>query len=333
MAVAGASPLISVILPFYNAPRLNIAVKSILDQSFDDFELILVDNNSDDQSPIVAKSFFEKDKRVRLIQESRRGVVWAMNTGIGVAGGEYVARMDADDYAFPNRLGLQLNLLRSESSLGLVSGLVEYEGDAQNTGFRYYVDWMNGIVDDRSISLNQFVEFPIANPTMMLRRSLFDKVGLFKDGSFPEDYDFFLRLQLAGVRMEKVQQKILRWNDSPSRLTRTDARYSKEAFYHLKAKYLASWLKKNNQFHPNVYVWGAGRVSRRRSQYLLEHGIEIVKYIDLDRKANVIHYNEVPSKEVCFIVSYVGNRGARNQIWQFLSNRGFREGEHFILAS
>ena len=197
----------------------------------------------------------------------------------------------------------------------------------------HYVDWLNSIQTNENIYLNQFVEFPIANPSLMIRKSVFEKHGLYDEGDFPEDYEFFLRLQSHGVRMEKVNYPVLKWRDSESRLTRTDPRYSQDAFFRIKARYLANWLQKQNPHHPNVFIWGAGRLSRRRSDYLLSEGINVLRYVDLKKGKRSIHFTELPDPDSCFVISYVANREARMEIRSFLNERGFKEGIDYILAS
>jgi len=173
----------------------------------------------------------------------------------------------------------------------------------------------------------------MANPSIMMKKSLFERNGLFEEGDFPEDYEFFLRLRSSGTKMRKVKRKVIKWYDSTSRLTRTDPRYAHNAFYKIKAQYLAKWLTKHNPFHPNIYIWGAGRLSRRRSEYLVRFGISIVQFIDVKRQPGIIHFEDIPSKEVCFIISFVANRGAREEIRSFLVSKSYQEGIHFILAS
>lgn len=326
------TPLVSVVLPFYNAPFLKESINSILHQSYQNFELIIVNNASNDSSLKVAKSYVHHD-RVILIDEVKRGVVYAVNTGIKRAKGTFIARMDADDVADTNRLKNQIQSFLNDPSLGLVSGLVEYLGPTENEGFIHYVDWLNTIRTHEEIYKNQFVEFPLANPSIMFKRELFEQFGYYKEGNFPEDYEFFLRLQAYNVKMEKANNTVLIWRDSESRLTRTDKRYSQEEFFRVKAKYLAKWLEKYNPFHPEVYLWGAGRLSRRRSDFLLMEGVKIVNYIDVKEGKKVIHYQNLPDKECAFIVSYVGNRGAREDIRSFLIQKGYVEGVNFILAA
>ena len=332
MEMGNSHPLVSVILPFYNAPFLRDSIESILNQSYSNFELILINNGSTDESCEVADSYSTLDK-VRIAEEPNRGVVYAANKGIQLAEGDFIARMDADDVADIRRLEKQINFFDDNPGLDVVSSLVDYLGSNENKGFIHYVDWINSIVSTEDIYLNQFVEFPMANPSTIFRKEVFEKFGLYKEGDFPEDYELFLRLQSSGIRMGKVSENLLSWRDSENRLTRIDKRYSQDAFFRIKSKYLARWLSEHNLFHPNVYVWGAGRLSRRRSDHLRKEGINVVKYIDLSERNNTIYYQNIPDSSNAFIVSYVANRGARSEIRTFLNSRGFIEGKSYILAS
>lgn len=332
MEMADDRPLISVVLPFFNALYLQEAIESILDQTYPNYELILIDNGSTDDSSAIAGSYLHHP-HVVLVNEPERGVVHAANRGIEVANGNLIARMDADDISSSNRLELQYEYFQRNPDLGVVPGLVKYLGPSENEGFIHYVDWINSIVSREDIYLNQFVEFPIANPSMMFKKDLVSNYGLFKEGDFPEDYEFFLRLQSHGVLMEKVDKSVLKWRDTSGRLTRNDPKYTQEAFFRIKAKYLAQWLEKNNPFHPEIYIWGGGRLSRRRSDLLFDHAIEVVKYIDVKEGMNQLHYQDIPGPDSIFIVSYVANRGARAEIRSYLIEKGFNEGRNFIIAS
>ena len=95
-------PKVSVILPFFNAEQtLNRAIESIANQSYSNFECILIDNNSTDKSNSIAKEWVTKDNRFILTTEEKQGVVFASNKGFEIAQGKYIARMDADDFASP----------------------------------------------------------------------------------------------------------------------------------------------------------------------------------------------------------------------------------------
>lgn len=140
--------------------------------------------------------------------------------------------------------------------------------------------------------------------------------------------------------MSKVARELVTWNDPPGRLSRVHSRYSVEAFYRCKADYLARWLASYNPHHPEVIVWGAGRTTRKRAEMLLEKGVRIKAYIDIDPRkiGQRIHGRPVwspqnmPEPQHCFVVSYVGRRGARDEVRANLQGAQYTEGRNFILC-
>ncbi len=312
-----------------------MAIESILGQTFKDFELILVNNNSQDSSEKIAKSHQTQDPRIVLVNETKQGVVFASNYGFQMSRAPLIARMDADDQMFPHRLERQARFLETHSNVDVIGGQVEYQGNDENIGFRHYVDWSNGLVTAEDLQLNRFVELPVVNPTIMFRKALFNRYGAYIDGNHPEDYEMILRWMYQGVNIEKLAEPVLRWRDHSERLTRTDPRYSETAFFVLKAKYLARWLKQTVDYK-EIWIWGAGKLSRRRSNLLQEHGIQIKGYIDVKPRQlpiPCIHFREVPEPGQKFIISYVSNRGKREEIKQFLLTKGYVEGVDFLLAA
>lgn len=332
-------PKVSVIIPFYNAENtIQRALESISNQSFSDFECILINNNSSDKSLEIAENWCKKDQRFKLIHEKQQGVMFASNTGANLAKGEYIARMDADDWSFPDRLKLQVNFLNSNNDFGAISGLVEYKKHKENTdGFARYVNWINSVKNYNEIRLKQFIEAPIVNPTAMWRKDLGEKHGLYRKGDFPEDYEMWLRWLEAGVIIEKVDEPVLKWFDSDDRLTRTDEIYSDDAFFKIKSKYLANWLKQNNPFYPKVAVWGASKISRKRTKFIEEEGIEITHFIDIKESRQldkeVVHYTKIPTDKSWFVLVYMKHLDLRTKIEKFLQNQGYVEGVNYLLVS
>ncbi|MFA9388367.1 MAG: glycosyltransferase family 2 protein [Prolixibacteraceae bacterium] len=331
------APKVSVVLPFYNAKQtLEKAVRSILNQTFHDFELILVNNNSTDESNRISLLMASEDGRIQVLQEPRQGVTFAANTGNVAAKGQYIARMDADDFSHPARLEKQVELLDANPEIGVTSCLVQHIGHQANTNGLYkFVEWTNSIQQADEIALNCFIEAPIINPTVLFRRELLDLHGGYIHGDFPEDYEMWLRWINNGVKIQKVPEVLFDWHDSDSRLTRTDERYSTEAFYRTKTEHLAKWLLENN--HPYIWVWGAGRITRQRAKLLQEKGIWIEGYIDVkERKlldACCIAYENFNWDAPAFFLSYVANWGARDEIRNYLIAKGKIEGEDFILIA
>lgn len=335
--------VISVVMPVRNAaPTLAVAIDSLLRQTDAAWELVAVDDGSTDPSAALLEAYARRDRRIRVIHAPRRGLVAALNAGLSAATGALVARMDADDVCEPERLARQRRHLESRPDVGLVASRVGFGGDpARAAGYARYVGWTNRLLTHEEISLARFVESPLAHPSVMFRRSLVERWGGYADGDFPEDYELWLRWLEAGVRMEKLAESLLVWNDSPTRLSRCDRRYAREAFYRLKARYLARWLALHNPHHPEVILWGAGRITRKRAQHLVDRGITVGAFVDIDpmkigRRIGgrpVLALDELPSPGTAFVVSYVGSSDAREQIEAGLQAAGYRRGVDYIAAA
>jgi glycosyltransferase involved in cell wall biosynthesis len=336
-------PAVSVVLPVRNGARtLAAAVASLREQTLREIEIVIVDDGSTDGTPDLIRQLCEEDDRVGSFRTPGRGIAAALNAGLRRARGRYVARMDADDLSLPRRLELQSAFLDRHPATGLVACRVLFGGDRRKSaGYARYADWTNSLTTHEEISLHRFVESPFAHPSVMFRRNLSERFGGYRDGDFPEDYELWLRWLERGVRVEKLTEPLLVWNDPPERLSRTDPRYSPERFYEVKSGYLYRWLEAHNPFHPEICLIGAGRTTRRRARSLEALGVRIAAYVDIDpRKVGhfiqgrrVVHRDEIPPPASCFLLSYVGSRGAREEIRAFLEARAHRMGRDFLLAA
>jgi cellulose synthase/poly-beta-1,6-N-acetylglucosamine synthase-like glycosyltransferase len=335
--------VISVVMPVYNAaPTLAAAVDSLVRQTEPAWELVAVDDGSTDASGAILEGYARRDRRIRVIRAGRRGLVSALSIGLSAALAPLVARLDADDVCVPERLACQHRYLEARPEVGLVASRVRFGGDPDRAaGYARYVGWTNRLLTHEQISLARFVESPLAHPSVMFRRTLVERWGGYADGDFPEDYELWLRWLEAGVRMEKLAEPLLVWNDSPTRLSRSDRRYAKVAFYRLKARYLARWLAAHNPHHPAVMLWGAGRITRKRAQHLVDQGISVEAFIDIDPfkvgrpigGRPVLSPAELPSPGTSFVVSYVGSSDARERIEANLRAAGYRHGIDYIAAA
>lgn len=332
---------LSVILPYFNAHEtLDEAIGSVLSQSYKDFELILVDDGSIDHSGRIASRFAANDKRVRLVNLPHGGVVQAMNAGMAAARGEFIARMDADDIMHRDRLQMQIDLLRKRKDIGLVGCHIAWTPENPITdGMKEYIEWQNSLIAPEEIQDGLYLELAIANPTIMFRSQILE-YGYFRDGDFPEDYEFQLRMAYSGVRMTKIPHVLHYWRDFPGRLTRTDPRYRREAFDSLRYQYLS---RDPRLAERPVVFWGAGRVTRKRSNRLREMGVRPHFYIDIDPIKIGNHLNGIPVNgpgmleelsphERPFVLTFVSNQGARKLISDYLEKIGYRFGEDYLLA-
>lgn len=340
------SPRVSVVLPTFNAAAtLARAIESIRAQTFAEWELVVVDDGSTDGTRAILSRLACEEPRLLRLTRQHEGVAGAANAGATAARGEFLARMDADDVSHPERLAAQVAFLDAPANrdVGVVGCLVEFGGDrAAEAGYALHVDWVNSLVTPGQIALNRFVESPLANPSTMFRRELVAKLGGYRDGDFPEDYELWLRWLDAGVQMAKVPQVLLTWHDAPTRLTRTDARYAPEAFFKVKAGWVARELARVTGGR-KIFVWGAGRHTRKRAAHLAAHGVVIAGYVDVDAKKTgrglggtgvpVLAEDALPAPGEIFVVSYVTTRGARDYNRASLLARGYVEGRDFLLCA
>jgi len=336
-------PQVSVVMPVWNAATtVAAAVASVRAQTLCDWELIVVDDGSTDATVAEIDRAGAGDARVRLLRRVHGGVVAAANAGAAEARAPFVARLDADDEMMPGRLAAQVALLASRPEIGVASSLVEFGGDPISArGYALHVDWINSLLEPDEIARSRFIESPLANPSAMFRRELIDRHGGCADTGEPEDYELWLRWLDAGVRFSKVPEVLLRWNDPPARLTRTDERYSESSFYRCKCRYLARWMRTFVAPGRAVFLWGAGRITRKRFAALADHGVRIDGYIDVDARkigtrvagVPVIAPESIPPREACFVIGAVGVRGARELIRADLAARGGVEGADFIFAA
>ncbi|MDX1681213.1 MAG: glycosyltransferase family 2 protein, partial [Akkermansiaceae bacterium] len=164
-------PQVSVVMPLRNAAAsLETAVRSVREQSFAAWELIVVDDGSCDGSGGLLAELARADERIRIERTEARGVAPAMQRACELARAPWIARMDADDWMHPERLSSQLEHAGQHPELGVISCRVGYGGEGE--GYRAHVDWLNTLMDPEVIALRRFVEAPVANPSVMFCREL-----------------------------------------------------------------------------------------------------------------------------------------------------------------
>jgi glycosyltransferase involved in cell wall biosynthesis len=329
-------PVVSVLMPCYNAQQtLGEALDSLLRQTLGDIEIIAVDDGSTDATAEILHKAAGADARLRLFHIPHQGIVSALNSGLAACTAAYVARMDSDDLAHPERLERQAAYLDSHPETGVVSCRVSgYLGEEGHAGFGIYLEWINSLQSDADIRREIFVESPLPHPSVMVRRRLVEEVGGYQDHGWAEDYDLWLRMYLRGVHFARLDETLLAWRDTPTRLTRTDPRYSLENFLRLKAHYL---LLGPLPGRDAVLIWGAGMTGRRLSKHLLRSGAPVVAFIDIDprkigrtlRGITILSPEELQNVWMQYknpvIICAVGARGARPLIRQKLQQLEFQE--------
>lgn len=183
------TPGISVLMPVYNAaPFLGYAVESILSQTFGGFEFIIVDDGSTDESADMIHSYARQDARIHPIyQAHHQGIVMALNTGLDACTGDFVARMDADDVAMPDRLTLQLHGMANNPKVGVLGGALTYINE---TGKEL------GVIRYCNLQASRLAGNPLLHPTVLMRRSVLIQHQLHYQEKYRYAEDYFLWLEM-----------------------------------------------------------------------------------------------------------------------------------------
>ncbi len=184
--------LVSVVLPVYNAaPYLSEAIQSILNQTYQNFELIIIDDASTDNSWAIITQFAQQDKRIRTLRNERNlKLSKTLNRGIEHASGVYIARMDADDISLPDRLEKQVAYMDMHPEVGISGGSMEIMHAAGDV-FAKRTYHLN----DQDIRSHIFRYSPYSHPLIIMRKTILDKVGGYRDEYNPaEDYELYFRI-------------------------------------------------------------------------------------------------------------------------------------------
>jgi len=219
--MAETAPAISVVMPVYNgAAYLHASISSILAQTFEDFEFLIVNDGSTDRSAKILDDFARRDGRIKLIARPNTGIVGALNDGLAKARGEFVARMDADDVSYPSRFAKQIEYLRQHPecvALGSrVIGIDPYGCELFRSEHKLAHDEI-----DREL-LNG-VGWAIVHPVAMMRRDAIERVGGYrKQWQWVEDLDLFLRLAEIG-KLANLPDLLLSYRQHTESINRTRA--------------------------------------------------------------------------------------------------------------
>lgn len=328
-----ALPEVSVVLPACNAAgTIEKAAGSILEQSFRDLELIVVDDGSTDETALAVQRLSQADSRVRLVSLPHQGVCAAANAGTRIARSSVLARMDADDFSHPARLERQLQLLDDED-LDVVCcqvRIVDEAGEPVQSMSRYE-RWINEeTLKPSQIASLRFVEFPLVNPTILARREYFE-LGFRDQPDHPEDYDLMLRAAADGMRFGKVPEVLFDWVDSPVRATRNDARYSRDAFMKCRRHYLLSGPLREVF---TVDLWGLGKTGKPWLRWLQSQGRTVRRAYEINERkiSTTIHGVRVsdpaqmPEADGAPLIIAVGSDRAREIICPQIQSRGYLPG-------
>ncbi len=198
--------LVSVLVPLFNSEEyIKDAIESVLNQSYENFELLVIDDGSTDKSAEIVSQF--KDSRIKLHRRNHSGLIDGLNYGLAVAKGEVIARFDNDDICLEGRLKNQISFLKGHPDVGVVAGgayLIDETGKIRKSIS------MPEHHDDISHCLESFFN-PIIHPAVVIRKDILSSLGGYgKRFQAAEDYDLWLRLLRKGIKFHNLPYPIIK---------------------------------------------------------------------------------------------------------------------------
>lgn len=275
--------MISIIMSVRNEEGfLAECLQSIVDQTEKNWELLAVDDHSEDQSLEILSTFAIRDSRIRIFSNQGNGIIPALRLAFSKAGGQWITRMDADDIMPATKLHSLKSKLESLNPGYIATGNVRYFSHIElQEGFLKYADWLNELNKNRSHYQQIYKECVVASPAWMARTDDLKAIHAFEKAVYPEDYDLVFRWYQHGFKISPVEELVHYWRDHSARASRNDPNYRDNLFARLKCKYF-----KMIDYDPSkqLILWGAGKKAKRIAKELLVHKMKFRWLTDNEKK-------------------------------------------------
>lgn len=265
------------------APYLEACLNSVLAQSYANWELVAINDHSTDSTGEILASYARLDSRIRVALSKGQRLIPALQTGIQLASGELINRMDSDDKMPEDKLEVLVEAWQSHGKGTVIAGGTEHfvdEGEVGD-GFRRYERWLNKVAAENRHFQEIYQECTIPSHSWIMHREDFDKVGGFDSLVYPEDYDLTFRIYRGGLKVIGIDHILHHWRDRSDRISRTWDEYKDNRYYDLKLRFF--YELDRDQQRPLV-VWGAGRNGKDLVRKILDRESALHWVCDNDQK-------------------------------------------------
>ena len=237
------TPTITVVMPAYNAATyLDEAVTCILNQTFRDFEFIIINDGSTDNTGSILDRYKKLDSRIRVYHQENQGMIAALNRGCQLARGKYIARMDADDVSVANRLERQLSYIEAHPDIGILGSWISIEKNSR------IVDQWCPPTNSKRLKWELFFGVCVAHPSVLMRREVIERLNFYRpDASHGEDGDLWFRAS-AITEFGNVPEVLLKYRVWPKSTSQVHSQLRSQAHITL----LASFIKDVCNLEPPI---------------------------------------------------------------------------------
>ena len=318
-------PLVSIIIPFKNTEDfLQECLQSIRDQTYENWEVIAVNDHSTDGSKKLVSDYSAKDSRIHVLDNTDNGIIPALRTAYLKSKGQLITRMDSDDIMTPNKLAIMTHSLVQSGQGYIAVGQVKYFAEnGINNGYKRYEHWLNSLTATGNNYSEIYKECVIPSPCWMIYREDFDACDAFEANRYPEDYDLAFRFYAKGLQCIPCSEVLHHWRDYDHRTSRTSKHYAQNYFLDIKLHY---FLKLDRNAKRPLVVWGAGTKGKTIAKSLVEKEIDFYWVCDNANKIGkkiygqyMLHFSVLAQFTNPQSIITVANIEAQDSIYDFLS--------------
>ena len=314
------------------APYLEDCLSSIISQTFLNWELIAVNDNSSDNSLEILNAFSTKDTRIKVVNNPTNGLLEALRFGYQQTRGELIQRMDSDDKMPINKLQLMVEAWQNNGKGSLITGGTEYfkENGKVGDGFKRYDTWLRDVARKHSHASEMYKECVIPSNCWLIHREDFDRIGSFEPETFPEDYDLCFRFITHGLKIVGLDEVLHLWRDREDRISRTWEVYRDNRFFDLKVYY---FFKFSRNIERPLILWGAGKNGKDVAKLILKHESKFTWISNNEKKIGkdiygtiLMNIDQINNLEGAQIIIAAASPSDQAEIRSFLSIKSLKEG-------
>ncbi len=319
------TPLVSIIMAVKDtAPYLHDCINSIINQTYQNWELIAVNDHSTDATPEILETFATADKRIRVFNSDGFKLIPALQCGYRKVKGALINRMDSDDKMPDYKIQVLVDEWLKYGKGHVIAGGTEHFVDegVVGDGFLRYERWLNEVARTSTHYQQIYKECVIPSHCWLIHKEDFDAVGAFDPIVYPEDYDLCFRMYQHGLTVIGIDVVLHHWRDRSNRISRTWDEYKDNRYYELKMLF---FYKIDRDKSRPLVLWGAGRNGKDMAKILQSYN-DTFYWVSNNEKqlgkdiydVRMQSYEDIPSFENPQIMIVVSSPDGKKEIQALL---------------
>ncbi|AVQ44402.1 TPA: glycosyltransferase family 2 protein [Clostridium sporogenes] len=330
--------LISVIMPVYNAEKyLKESIESILNQTYKNFEFIIINDGSTDDSLRIINEYYKKDFRIKIISRENKGLVYSLNEGISIAEGEYIARMDGDDICELQRLEKQIEYMKSNPNIDILGSYINVLSDkgVSSSTINIAYKGFNVPINKNNIKNYLFLHCTICHPSSMMKKAFLEEINFYSNRyKTSEDYDLWMRALKRGYNIDNIKEPLLKYRLHSESKSQVESKSNLvlEDYTNIRLDFIEEVLQNKSTYA----IWGASKGGEFTKDIIAKRfpNLKLKYYIDKYKTGNL---KEISIKEPNILINteidyiFIATTPGRIEARKYLLDVGYNEIEEFMI--